>query len=79
LTLKDYKMFVCGKVVSELFLKTDFNNSYQKREYIQKVLKEIVLLDLVDCSTKYLSALSKQTGISFSALKKDLETMKKEV
>ena len=72
-------MFVCEKVISDFFSKTDLNNSYQKREYIQKVLKEIVLLDLVDCSTKYLSTLSQQTGISFAALKKDLETMKKEV
>lgn len=79
LTLKDYKMLVCEKVISDLFSKTDLNNSYQKREYIHKVLKEIVSLDLVDCSTKYLSMLSQQTGISFSALKKDLETMKKEV
>ena len=79
LTLKDYKMFVCEKVISDLFSKTNLNNSYQKREYIQKVLKEIVLLDLVDCSTKYLSTLSQQTGISFAALKKDLETIKKEV
>lgn len=79
LTLKDYKMLVCEKVISELFSKTDFNNSYQKREYIQKVLKEIVLSNLVDCSTKYLSTLSQQTGISFAALKKDLETMRKDV
>lgn len=79
LTLKDYKMLVCEKVISDLFSKTDLNNSYQKREYIQKALKEIVSLDLVDCSTKYLSMLSKQTDISFVALKKDLETMKKEV
>ena len=77
LSLTDYKMFVCEKVISELFSKTDFNNSYQKREYIQKALREIVLLDLVDCSTKYLSTLSQQTGISFAALKKDLETIKK--
>lgn len=67
------------KLFRTFFSKTDLNNSYQKREYIQKVLKEIVLLDLVDCSTKYLSVLSQQTGISFSALKKDLETIKKEV
>ena len=79
LTLKDYKMLVCEKVISDLFSKTNLNNSYQKREYIQKVLKEIVLSNLVDCSTKYLSTLSQQTGISFAALKKDLETMRKDV